>query len=225
MVGKLFTVVTVGLGAALACSVTAPAWSSDCDTSYGDDDPLGVLSNFEDCVFHDQSSPVDDGLKPLDHLEQLSPGKWKSFARYNFQSDSYTYAKSGIDGVLDVTGNRRGGTFSFTDLGKLAPYSEFAVSLIRNRDNNQDLTDNDYVFYTFDIEDWENAGQPGNWSTAQFGRNNNNKFRRATDLKIFVKRTPHDPGPKSVPEPMSVLGLVMSGGIATVLKRKLKGNN
>jgi hypothetical protein len=158
MVGKLCKAITVGLGAALACSVTAPAWSSDCDTSYGDDDPLGVLSNFEDCVFHDQSSPVDDGLKPLDHLEQLSPGKWKSFARYNFQSDSYTYAKSGIDGVLDVTGNRRGGTFSFTDLGKLAPYSEFAVSLIRNRDNNQDLTDNDYVFYTFDIEDWKTQG-------------------------------------------------------------------
>jgi hypothetical protein len=182
MVGKLCKAITVGLGAALACSVTAPAWSSDCDTSYGDDDPLGVLSNFEDCVFHDQSSPVDDGLKPLDHLEQLSPGKWKSFARYNFQSDSYTYAKSGIDGVLDVTGNRRGGTFSFTDLGKLAPYSEFAVSLIRNRDNNdEDLTNNDYVLYTFDIRGLEKR-RCSLWQleySTQFGRNNNNKLQKS----------------------------------------------
>jgi hypothetical protein len=40
MVGKLCKAITVGLGAALACSIAAPAWSSDCQDK-SDDKPLG----------------------------------------------------------------------------------------------------------------------------------------------------------------------------------------
>lgn len=230
MVSKLYKAAIAGLGATLACTIVVPAWASECDDGKSDD-LLGVLSNFDNCVFHDQSNPDDVGLGPLDHLGQLSPGKWRSFARYNFKDEAYSYRYSTDEtkySSLSVTGNGRKGTFSFSDIDKLSSeYSEFAVSLIRNRGNkqsNKDLTDNDYVFYTFNIEDWKHAGSPNDWNATQFGLNKNGKYRKATDLKIFVKRTPRDPGPKSVPETMSVLGLVMSGGVAAVLKRQLKGN-
>jgi hypothetical protein len=237
MVGKLCKAITVGLGAALACSIAAPAWSSDCQDK-SDDKLLGVLSNFDNCVFHDQSNDDDDaGSGPLEYLENLSPGKWRSFARYNFIDKTYSYRNSGPNkndetdySSLTVTGNRRGGTFNLSDIDKLSSsYSEFAVSLIRNKkiggEFDEDLTNNDYVLYTFDIEDLKKPDGPMEWNSTQFGLNKNDKYRKVTDFKIFVKRIPHDPGPKSVPEPMSVLGLVVSGGVATVLKRKIKGND
>jgi hypothetical protein len=32
---------------------------------------------------------------PLEYLENLSPGKWRSFARYNFIDKAYSYRNSG----------------------------------------------------------------------------------------------------------------------------------
>jgi hypothetical protein len=237
MVGKLCKAITVGLGAALACSIAAPAWSSDCKDK--SDDPLGVLSNFDNCVFHDQSEVDDAGMGPLEYLEDLSPGKWRSFARYNFIDKTYSYRNSGPNkndktdytSLVVTTENKgRSGTFDLPTISKLLPeYSEFAVSLIRNKkidgEFDEDLTNNDYVLYTFDTEDWKNAGGPMDWNSTQFGLNKKDNYKKVTDFKIFVKRAPHDPGPKPVPEPMSVLGLVVSGGVATVLKRKLKDNS
>jgi hypothetical protein len=250
MVGKLCKAITVGLGAALACSITAPAWSSDCKDK--SDDPLVVLPNFNSCVFHDQSESGNDPLQPLDYLDDLSPGEWRSFARYNFIDKAYSYRNSGPNkndktdytSLIVNTDKRRSGTFDLPTILNLLPeYSEFAVSLIKNRkvpviedgdpvikdgkvlrEFDKDLTNNDYVLYTFDVEDWK-EGVPTDWNSAQFGLKNNGDYKKITDLKIFVKRTPQAPVPKPVPEPMFVLGLVMSGGIATVLKRKLKGNN
>jgi hypothetical protein len=91
--------------------------------------------------------------------------------------------------------------------------------------NDEDLTNNDYVLYTFDIRGLEKRRGLWTGTPHSLALTRRISYRKVTDFKIFVKRTPHDPGPKSVPEPMSVLGLVVSGGVATVLKRKIKGND
>lgn len=220
MFGRFSTSAMLGLGLLCAFPMASPVWAADCNRAKADD-PLVVLPNFDNCVFHDQSE--DAALSVLDHLESLSPssGSWESFARYNFHDEKYTYARAGINGILEVKGGPKEGEFRLTDFDKLAPYSEFAVAIIRNvgkKQDKEDLTDNDYVLYSFDLADFTHDWV--DWNTTQFGLNDRGNYKNATDLKIFVKRLPQEPGPKPVPEPMSVLGLVVFGGTVAMLKRK-----
>lgn len=240
MVRKFSIAISLALGTVLVSSLVSPGFAKPgngngnsggspktetltdtCTQNSGDrevPDPiynsLGVLANF--CV-----GPIlnanDSGAQTnvLTYLNGASPGNWESYVKYDVDESKYSYAESGIENIMVFPDGSGGtsGTFTF-DFAKLFEVDKDVTDIAISIKGSQD-----YVLYGYeDIANSFSGQVTWNWSTSDL-TNNGGNTPGLSHLKVFVKRLPKEK-PEAVPEPMSVLGLVVFGGTVATLKRK-----
>ncbi|WP_008308245.1 PEP-CTERM sorting domain-containing protein [Leptolyngbya sp. PCC 6406] len=208
---KLF--IALGLGFALAASAVAPAWANGKGKDKGpssssgsssevscQDSVLGTLANF--CV-----GPVSGNDSASAVQSVLKDPAWTFLSKVDDSSGSASY----LD-VQQADNKAKSGTWDI-DISKLVSegITELAVAIKGGPT---------YSVYVFEDLSKLGDGQNLAWDTKGVLTGSGKAEPGLSHFSVYVKRGPVDPGPKPVPEPAALLGLVAVGGAAASLKRK-----